>query len=218
MNVLITHEKSGIMRRAFQRHGHNAFSCDLRLSDDGQDLHHIMMDAIFAIKTPSYAYANKWDLIIMHPVCTKLSVSGNHVYAKGKPKHNERLVAMEETERLWDAAIQHCDRVALENPIGVLARTKLGKPTQIIQPYQFGEDASKATCFWLHNLTRLEPTNLIEGRCVIWNNKPVKRWANQCNSGQNKLGPSITRADQRAQTYPGIANACASKWGNDINA
>lgn len=206
-NVLITHEKSGASRRAFRAKRVNAYSCDIRPADDCQE-HHLQMDAMDAINNPvSIVGEEYWDLIIMHPVCQSLAVSGNHVYAFGKPKHHLRLKSMKEVEELWKTAKKKGKKVALENPLGVLGRTLLGKATQRIQPYDFGEDASKLTCLWLYNLEPLIPTKRINGRKVLWKGKVVERWSNQCDSGQNILGPSEDRADIRAETYPGIADA-----------
>jgi len=205
MKILITHEKSGTIRRAFRALGHSAISCDLRAADDGDTEHHAQMDASEAIRSIS------WDLIIMHPVCTKLCVSGNAHYAEGKPKYKERLEAITVVEKLWNIAQEYSPRVCLENPVGVLStRSNLGKASQGIQPYQFGHDASKKTLLWLHGLPKLRPAEFIEPRMV--EGKP--RWANQCDSGQNNArGSGEDRADIRAETYGGIAEAMAKQWG-----
>lgn len=210
MNVLITHEVSGVVRRAFRSAGHNAISCDIQEAADGEKLWHIVGDALETICRPVILYGERirWDIIIMHPPCTALAVSGNAHYAKGKPRYHERLKALEDTERLWKYAKIHGQRVCLENPVGVL-HLVIGKPTQTIQPYQFGHDASKATCLRLHNLPPLKPTQRVHGRYV----NGVERWSNQTDSGQNKLAPSPTRAAERAETYPGIADAFVKQWG-----
>lgn len=211
MNVLIGFEESGTVREAFRKLGHNAWSCDLESARDGSK-HHIQMDIYFAIKHPEhYCNANKWDLIVLHPACTALTVAGNHVYAKGKPKHNERLEAIKYTYELWCFAVSKCKKVCLENPQGVLhTNTDLPKP-QYIQPNEFGEDASKKTGLTLHGLPRLkiDPAKRFDGRMV----GGVERWGNQTDSGQNKLGPSPTRARDRSKTYQGIADAFAEQWG-----
>lgn len=202
MNVLIGFEESGVLREIFTIYGHNAWSCDLQPSR----LHskkHLQMDIYDALKF------RKWGLIILHPECTKLTVAGNHKYAKGKSHYHERLAAIRYTEKLWFTAIKYADGVCLENPQGVLhTNTDLPKP-QYIQPYQFGEDASKKTGLTLHGLPKLIPTKRIKGRMI----KGVERWANQTDSGQNRLGPSPTRSRDRSQTYAGIGTAMADQWG-----
>lgn len=172
MNVLIGFEESGTIRQAFRKLGHNAWSCDLQPARDGSAFH-IKGDIYIAFSFM------RWDLIILHPECTRLTVAGNHVYAKGKPKHNERLKAIRYTEELWLEAIEYADKVCLENPQGVLhTNTDLPKP-QYIQPYQFGDDASKKTGLTLQGLPRLTPTKRIQGRMVAW--------LMVLNDGQTKL-------------------------------
>ena len=146
-----------------------------------------------------------WDLMIAHPPCTYLSVSGMHWTKRGlrDPKLTED--ALDFVRLLLDAPI---DRIALENPVSVIS-SAIRKPDQIINPYQFGDDASKKTCLWLKNLPQLTPTDIIEPRIV--NGK--KRWGNQTDSGQNKLPPSKDRWKLRSTTYQGIANAMAQQWG-----
>lgn len=147
-----------------------------------------------------------WDLMIAHPPCTYLSVSGMHWTTRGlrDPKLTED--ALDFVRLLMDAPIP---RIAIENPVSVIS-SRIRKPDQTIQPWQFGHDASKATCLWLKNLPKLEPTYIVPGRIV--NGK--KRWANQCDSGQNKLGPSPDRWKKRAEFYQGVADAMAEQWGN----
>lgn len=201
--VLIACECSGEVRRAFNRHeGILAWSCDLKPADDG-DQRHLQMDALEAISRTF----SRWDLIIAHPECRYVCASGMHWTTRGlrDPKLTER--AIEFAEALWAAP---CSRVVVENPRGCLStRSKLGKPTQSIQPYQFGDDASKETFLWIRgDLPKLTPTIYIPPRIV--NGKP--RWSNQTDSGQNKLGPSPERSALRAKTYPGIAAAMADQW------
>ena len=200
--VLIGCECSGIVREAFRIRGFDAWSCDLKDAEDSSEFH-LKRDVREAI-----AY-NTWDLIIAHPDCTALTVAGNGTYAKGKEKHYMRLEAAIWTEDLWSLAKSHSPRVCFENPVGVLSTlTKMGK-AKYIQPYDFGHNASKKTGLWLHNLPPLQKVLRIEGRFV--NGK--ERWDNQTDSGQNKLGPSKTRAADRSRTYTGIAEAMASQWG-----
>jgi hypothetical protein len=142
--------------------------------------------------------------MIAHPPCTYLSVSGQH-WNKRRPERVQLTEdALDFVRLLLDAPI---DRIALENPIGIIS-TRIRKPDQIVQPYQFGDDASKATCLWLKNLPLLQPTRHVEPR--ICGGK--RRWANQTDSGQNRLGPSPDRWKERSITYQGIANAMAAQW------
>jgi hypothetical protein len=186
MKVLVACEYSGKVREAFRRRGHDAWSNDLLPADDGSEFH-IQGDCVEVIKS------RQWDLIIMHPPCTALAVSGNRWYGAGMPKHRERVEAMAWTVGLFDMAKDYADRVAMENPVGVLPM----KPTQYIQPWQFGHGETKKTGLWLHNLPPLEPTNIVEGREQrIW-----------------KLPPSADRWKIRSETFQGIADAMADQWG-----
>jgi len=198
MRILIGCEYSGRVRQAFRERGHDAWSCDLLGSEDGSPFH-ITGDVIGLL-------ADSWDLAIFHPPCTYLSVSGMHWTARGlrDPKLTED--ALEFVQTLMNAPIP---RIAIENPISVIS-TRIRPPDQIINPYQFGEDASKKTCLWLKGLPLLKPTKMIEPRMV--NGKA--RWGNQCDSGQNKLGPSDDRWKERSRTYQGIAEAFAEQWGS----
>lgn len=201
MDILIGCEYSGIVREAFRRKGHRVYSCDLLPADDNSEWH-IQNDVVRAINE-----SFNWDLIILHPPCTALAVSGNAHYAPGKPKHSERLASLEWTISLWETAKEKAQMVALENPVGILSNY-LGKPSTV-QPYEFGHDASKKTCLWLHNLLPLNPTRYIKPRIV----NGMKRWGNQTDSGQNKLPPSDDRWKIRSTTYQGIADAMADQWG-----
>ena len=194
MKVLIACEYSGVVREAFRKRGHDAWSCDLLPADDGSQ-YHFEGDCWPII-------AQGWDLIIMHPPCTALAVSGNAHYGTGKPKNHLRAEAIEWTLSLYDHAKQYAPRVAFENPVGVLPV----KPTQYVQPYQFGHPESKKTGLWLHNLPPLTDTNTLP--------KPERGyWDNQTPSGQNKLAPSADRWKIRSTTYQGIADAMAEQWG-----
>jgi site-specific DNA-cytosine methylase len=146
----------------------------------------------------------EWDLLIAHPPCTYLSVSGMHWTTRGlrDPKLTED--ALDFVRLFMDAPI---DRIAIENPVSVIS-SRIRKPDQIIQPWQFGHDASKKTCLWLKGLPLLKPTQMVEPRIV--NGK--QRWANQTDSGQNKLPPSKDRWKLRSKTYEGIADAMAAQW------
>jgi len=201
MDILIGCEYSGVVREAFRKKGHRVYSCDLLPADDNSEWH-IQNDVVKAINE-----SFNWDLIILHPPCTALAVSGNAHYAPGKPKYSERLASLEWTISLWETAKEKAQMVALENPVGILSNY-LGKPSTV-QPYEFGHDASKKTCLWLHNLLPLSPTCYIKPRIV----NGMKRWGNQTDSGQNKLPPSDDRWKIRSTTYQGIADAMADQWG-----
>lgn len=198
MNILVAYESSGTVREAFRKAGHNAWSCDLQPADDGSN-YHLQGDVEEWISDP---VIKRWDLIIMHPPCTALCVSGNAHYGTGKPKHQQRIDAIEYTLRMFELAKANADRVCMENPVGVLPI----KASQYIQPFEHGHAESKKTGLWLHNLPCLRPTRLMyKPACGYWDN--------QTPSGQNKLGPSPDRWKVRSKTYSGIAQAIADQWG-----
>ena len=186
MNVLIACEFSGVVRDAFIARGHNAWSCDLLPSETPGP--HIQRDVLDEL-------SQNWDLMIAHPPCTHLAVSGARHFSK---KEKEQMWALEFVRKLLDAPIE---KICLENPVSIIS-THIRKPDQIIQPWMFGHEESKKTCLWLKNLPKLEPTEIMEVR-----NK------NLTPSGQNKLGPSPNRWKERSRTYKGIADAMASQWG-----
>lgn len=199
MKVLIACEYSGRVREAFRAKGHDALSCDLLSSDFpgphwSGDVKQIL----------DYG----WDMMLCFPPCTYLCVSGIHWNDRGRG-WDQTNKALEFVTMLLNAPIE---KISLENPVGIIS-SRIRKPDQIIQPYEFGEDASKKTCLWLKNLPKLVPTKYIEPRIVEYKGKTVKRWANQCDSNQNKLGPSEDRWKERSLTYQGIANAMADQWG-----
>ncbi len=186
MRVLVACESSGTVREAFRAKGHDAWSCDMLPADDGSPFH-IQGDMLDQLIQDS------WDLIIMHPPCTALCVSGNRWYGKGMPKHSQRLEAIDWTMAAWRRANEVCDRVCMENPVGVLPI----KATQYVQPWQFGHGETKKTGLWLSGLNPLEPTDVVEGREQrIW-----------------KLPPSEDRWKIRSKTFQGIADAMANQWG-----
>lgn len=147
-----------------------------------------------------------WDLMVAHPPCTYLCSSGLHWNKKYPARACQTEESLEFVKLLLDAPIL---RIALENPIGCIS-SRIRKPEQIIQPWQFGADASKATCLWLKSLPPLVPTELVAPRITA---DGKRRWANQTDSGQNRLGPSEDRWKIRSATYPGIAKAMAEQWG-----
>lgn len=192
MKILIACEYSGEVRDAFKNKGHDAVSCDLLPTDKPGP--HYQGDVFDIIN-------NGWDLMIAHPPCTYLAVSGMHWTTRGlrDPKLTED--ALDFVQKLMDAPIE---RIAIENPVSVIS-SRIRKPDQIIQPWWFGHDASKKTCLWLKNLPLLVPTNMLHGDAKT-------RRANQTASGQNKLPPSKDRWKERSKTYRGIAEAMAQQW------
>ena len=197
MRVLIACEYSGVSRRAFEALGHDVLSADFEPAEDGSPFHY-QGDCFDLINDQHF------DLMIAHPPCTYLSVSGMHWTTRGLRDPQLTEDALDFVRRLMAAPIRH---IAIENPVSVIS-SRIRKPDQIIQPWQFGEDASKATCLWLKNLPPLVPTQTVEPRIV----DGKKRWANQTDGGQNRLAPSADRWKLRSATYPGIAAAWASQW------
>ena len=181
MRVLIACEYSGTVREAFTALGHDAWSCDLLPTERlGQ---HIQDDVLSHLN-------DGWDLMIAHPPCTHLAVSGARWF---KDKLPEQAEALDFVRRLMDAPIP---RIAIENPISIIS-SRIRKPDQIIQPWQFGHGETKATCLWLKNLPKLVPTNIVEGR----------------EARIHKMPPGPDRWKERSRTFEGIANAMAQQWG-----
>jgi hypothetical protein len=182
LNVLIACEYSGEVRRAFEKKGHNVKSCDIIPSDDNSK-NHLICDVKDILD-------QSWDLMIAFPPCTFLCVSGARWF---KDRIPQQLEALEFVKLLMNVNIE---KIAIENPIGVIS-TKIRKPNQIIQPWQFGHGETKATCLWLKNLPNLIPSNIVEGR----------------EQRIHKLAPSKTRSKERSKTFRGIAEAMADQWG-----
>lgn len=225
MNALFGCEESQEVCKAFRKLGHEAFSCDLKPCSGGHPEWHLQMDIFEAIKL------KKWDLAVFFPDCTYLTCSAEWAYTDG-PYHQKvkpgtltgeaRRLARQQAKdffmNLWNCGI---DRIAIENPVGVMS-SYFRKPDQVIHPNYFGDSASKSTCLWLKNLPKLfhakhkdlfnDTITHIKGRTI----KGKERWANQTDSGQNKLTPSDNRAELRSKTYPGIAAAMAQQWGQEI--
>lgn len=191
MKILISCEYSGVVRDAFIKAGHEAISCDLLPTDNPGP--HIQGDCIPVIK-------QGWDMIIMHPPCTALAVSGNRWYGKGMPRNAERLSSIQWTVALWELAKKHSHHVCMENPVGVLPI----KPTQYVQPWQFGHMETKKTGLWLHNLPRLTDSNN-----VWWE---TMRLPKRDRHRIHHLPPSPDRWKIRSTTFQGIADAMAQQW------
>lgn len=204
--VLVACETSAVVRNAFTARGWNATSVDLLPCEEpdietsfGGIGRHIVGDAVDAM------YNERYDLLIAHPPCTYLSASGMHWTTRGlrDPQLTEDAVTF--AQKFFSAF--HIPFRCIENPVSVLS-TRIRKPTQIVQPYEYGHDASKRTCLWLDNLPKITPTAYVQPRIV--NGKP--RWSNQTDSGQNRLPPSELRWKERSRTYKGIAEAMAYQW------
>lgn len=193
MRVLVACEYSGVVRDAFLARGHEAVSCDL-LPTESPGPH--FEEDIFGIVDKG------WDLMIAHPPCTDLAVSGaKHFAAKIADGRQQR--ALDFVQRLLDAPI---DKICLENPVSVIS-SQIRKPDQIIQPWMFGHEATKTTCLWLKNLPLLEATDIVDkgARHVTKSGKSLPAWYN--------LPPSKDRWKIRSATFPGIAAAMAEQWG-----
>lgn len=182
MRVLVACEFSGIVTSAFRERGHAAYSCDL-LPSEGSNRWHMQGNVIGVL-------GMDWDLMIAHPPCTYLAVSGARWFSE---RLDEQAEALEFVQMLMDAPI---DRIAIENPISVIS-SRIRKPDQIIQPWMFGHPETKATCLWLKNLPKLVPTNIVEGRTARVHREP----------------PSPDRWRNRSRTLQGIADAMAEQWG-----
>ena len=223
MKVLVACEESGAVRDAFIARGHYAMSCDLiPTASPGPHWQGDVMEILYA----------GWDLMVAHPPCTFLSSSGLHWNKRRPERAAETEAALDFVRVLLDAPIP---KIALENPVGCIS-SRIRKPDQIIQPYDFGDDASKATCLWLKGLRPLVPTKFIPPRMVCGcghtfrsetvdkygclnccgDSVALPRWANQTDSGQNILGPSTDRQRERSKTYAGIAAAIADQWGGGL--
>jgi len=239
--VLVAYERSGVVRRAFRSAGFDAWSVDTSASAD--DSPHHSTGAISDDDGPAGLIdAGAWDLIIAHPPCTYLSVSGLHWRDRQPGRAAKTEAAIATVRWILDTPKRYADRghkpvrIALENPVGLIG-TAIRPADQYVQPYQFGHDASKRTGLWLEGLPPIDvpaPSTWYPGRgvcdaCGARESPPAGtvrayqcrhcvtgwvrvRWANQTDSGQNRLPPSTTRAAQRAQTYTGIAAAMVAAW------
>ena len=221
MNVLIACEESQGVCKAFREKGHNAFSCDIEPCSGGHPEWHIMQDVIpildgkcqFTTADGTVHYIDeKWDLIIAHPPCTYLTVTGNRWFNVDRygEKAVQRLKKREEAADFFMKIVKcNSSKIAIENPIGYMS-TIYKKPSQIIHPYMFGDPARKATCLWLKGLPKLTPTKIVEPYIIHYQNG--KGTDNPWHMESIKL-PSKERAKARSKTFPGIAKAMADQWG-----
>ena len=203
MKILVACEESQVVTKEFRSLGHEAWSCDILSCSGGHPEWHIQGDVVPILK-------DNWDMVLAFPPCTHLAVSGAAHFAKKRAdgRQQEGIDFFMQFTKL-----DHIPKVAIENPIGIMSKI-YRKPDQIIQPYQFGEDASKRTCLWLKGLPILIETCRVVGRMVTTpNGKMVERWTNQCsNYGHDKTSPSPERSRIRSKTYLGIAKAIANQW------
>ena len=221
MNVLVACEESQTVCKAFRERGHNAFSCDIKECSGGHPEWHICEDVLPLLngncffKTVDgceHTINGKWDMIIAHPPCTYLTVTGNSWFnverygdkAIKRAKDREEAIAF-----FMEIANAKCDRIVIENPVGVMS-TRWRKPDQVIQPYMFGDAAEKKTCLWLKGVSPLVPTDEVSPpeRVKFDSGKSMPKWyADLWHL------PKEERSRLRSQTFPGFANAMASQWG-----
>ena len=187
MKILVACEYSGIVRDAFASKGHDAWSCDILPTESPGN--HFQGDVLEHLD-------KGWDLMIAHPPCTHLAVSGARWF---KYKQKEQIEALDFVKKLLDAPI---NKIALENPVSIIS-SKIRKPDQIVQPYFFGDTFTKTTCLWLKNLPKLKISNFVDkGEFVIHGGKKIAKWYSN-------------RERNRDKTFPGMAKAMADQWGTD---
>lgn len=201
MKVLVACEESQTVCKAFRARGHEAYSADIQEPSGGRSEWHILGDVLPLINGyctfttmdgRTHRIDDTWDLLIAHPPCTDLAVSGARWFAQKRADGRQQ----KSIEFFMQFANAKCKRVAIENPVCIMSRL-WRKPDQIIQPWQFGHGETKATCLWLYGLPKLIPTNIVEGReHRVW-----------------KMPPGKNRAKERSKTFPGIAAAMAEQWG-----
>lgn len=224
MNILVACEESQEVCKAFREKGHNAFSCDIIDPSGGHPEWHIKGDvlpllngdcAFKTLDTHTHTQCGQWDMIIAFPPCTNLAVSGARWFPeKQKDFRQQKSVAF-----FMYFVLAHCGKIAVENPIGIMSNI-YKKPTQIIQPYEFGHHTKKSTCLWLKGLPSLKPTNVVEPEIIEYQCKSGKtarfgKGIGQVVSEDGKkyaFGDPMT-AKLRSKTFPGIAKAMADQWG-----
>lgn len=206
MRVLVACEESQRVCIAFREKGHEAYSCDIEPCSGGHPEWHIQDDVLKYL-------GDNWDLVIAHPPCTYLTVAANKYYNVGKYGDKAKIRLYERQKAIeffmeFVGRLFYCDKVAIENPIGIMS-TYYKKPTQIIQPYQFGHRERKATCLWLKGLPPLQPTNIVEPDII---KHPSGKTDSRLHYETFKL-PAKERSKMRSKTFEGIAKAMAEQWG-----
>lgn len=225
MRVLIACEESQAVCKAFRELGHEAYSCDLQDCSGGHPEWHILGDClpilggcceVQTMDKISHEIPGKWDLIIAHPPCTYLTVAGNRWFNaerygdKAIQRERERMKAIEFFMRFVEA---DCDKIAIENPVGIIS-TVYRKPDQIIQPYEYGHHARKATCLWLKGLPKLTPTNIVDPGEILNGGYSVGAHADgRSDSGKWLRYSDPELAKIRSRTFSGIAKAMSEQWG-----
>ena len=226
MKVLIACEESQTVCKAFREKGHDAFSCDILECSGGHPEWHIMGDCLLIINGnckfqtmdgKKHFIHGKWDLLIAHPPCTFLTVTGNRWFNedrygdKARQRKRDREAAVNFFMKFINA---ECNKIAVENPVGIMS-TRYKKPSQIIQPYYFGNYARKATCLWLKGLKNLKPTKIVDYGEIMNGGYSVGAHADGRGVNGKWLkftDPELSRL--RSKTFPGIAQAMAEQWGN----
>lgn len=228
MRILVACEESQAVCKAFRAKGHEAFSCDIIECSGGHPEWHIQSDCIPLLNgnctfqtadTHTHTQRGRWDMIIAHPPCTYLTVSGNrwfdvNVYGdSAKQRYKDRYKAI---VFFMQMALSSCNKVAVENPIGIM-NTAYRKPDQIIHPYMFGHPVSKATCLWLKGLPLLAPTNIVEPEIIHSKGRKGgfsgNSWYVRDENGKILSWNDPRTAKARSKTYEGVAKAMADQWG-----
>ena len=224
MMVLVACEESQEVCKAFRARGHEAYSCDIIEPSGGHPEWHIKADVLpllggrcefMTMDGTKHTVPGRWDMLIAFPPCTHLAASGARWFTeKQRDFRQQRAVAF-----FMHFALADCDRIAVENPVGIMSNV-YAKPTQIIQPYEFGHATRKATCLWLHGLPKLEPTEIVEPEIVEYKCKSgkVARFGKGIGEAVDENGKKYgfndpMTAKLRSKTFPGIAKAMAEQWG-----
>lgn len=232
MRVLIACEESQRVCIAFRKRGHEAYSCDIQEPSGGHPEWHIQGDALeligsnaggisFQTMDGKYHIVPKWDILIAHPPCTYLTVSGNRWFnierygEKAKQRYKDREKAVEFFMKFINA---DCDKIAVENPIGYM-NTHYRKADQIIQPYEYGHPVRKSTCLWLKGLLHLQPTNIVDYEVLHSKGKSGgysgAAWFVRDENGKILSYNDPRTAKERSKTFQGIAEAMADQWGKE---
>lgn len=237
LNILVACEESQAVTKEFRLLGHNAFSCDLLECSGGRPDLHFKMDVFKVIKNNGGILQNgerlkingKWDLMVAHPPCTFLAVSGARWYYHPEDKllpfeqrrpHPRFVNRAKDREEALDFFIKLCeapiDKIAVENPVGIVS-SNYRKPNQIIHPWMFGDEASKATCLWLKNLPLLEPTNIVDKgeRVILSSGRSLPKWYSDALTYSKS---AAERRTMRSKTFIGMAKAMAEQWSICIMA